>query len=78
MREDRAVFELIAQLLRRQFRFYFVILALAIVGTVLAHGWSWTSAVVIVIAVIVIPFGWVLTAFWISVFHNAGRQGDTR
>ena len=75
---DNAMFAIIAQLLRRQFRFYFALLALAIVGTVAAHGWSWSSAIVIVIAVIVIPFGWVLTSFWISVFQNAGRPGDMR
>ena len=75
---DNAVFGLIAQLLRKQFRFYGAILALAIVGTVAAHGWSWTSAIVVLIAAIVIPFGWLLAAFWISVFQNASRSGERR
>jgi hypothetical protein len=77
MREN-AVFGFIAQLLRSQFRFYGAILALGIVGIVFAHGWSWTSAIVIAIAVIVIPFAWVLTSFWITVFRNTGRSGDVR
>jgi len=77
MREN-AVFDVIVQLLRRQFRFYAAIIALAIIGTVAAHGWSWTSAIVVLIATLVIPFGWVLTAFWISVYQNAGRPGDLR
>jgi NhaP-type Na+/H+ or K+/H+ antiporter len=75
---DSAIFTIIAQLLRRQFRFYFTLLAFAIVGTIAAHGWSWSSAIVILLAVIVIPFGWVLTSFWISVFQNAGRPGSMR
>ncbi|MSO68136.1 MAG: hypothetical protein EXR03_10320 [Pseudolabrys sp.] len=75
MREN-AVFDVIVQLLRRQFRFYAAIIALAIIGTVAAHGWSWASAVVIVIAAIVIPSAFVLTAFWISVFRNIGRKKD--
>ena len=75
---DNAVFGLIAQLLRKQFRFYAAIIALAIVGTIAAHGWSWTSAIVILIAALVIPFAWVLTSFWISVFQNAGQQRERR
>ena len=78
MREDRAVFEFIAQLLRKQFRLYFAILALAIVGIVAAHGWSWTSAIVVVIAAVVIPLGRVLATFRISVFQNASRPGERR
>jgi hypothetical protein len=73
-----AVFELLAQLLRRQFPFYVAIIALAVAGIVFANGWSWTSAIVIVIAAIVIPFAFILTAFWISVFSSMARPEEKR
>ena len=78
MREDRAIFAMIAELLRRQFRFYGVIVALGVIGIVLAHGLTWTSAVVVAIAAIVIPSAFVLVAFWISVFRGMSRSGDMR
>ena len=78
MREDRAIFAMIAELLRRQFRFYGTIVVLGVIGIVLAHGLTWTSAIVIAIAALVIPFGFVLVAFWISVFRGMSRSGDMR
>lgn len=78
MREDRAIFAMIAELLRRQFRFYGTIVALGVIGIVLAHGLTWTSAIVIAIAALVVPFGFVLVAFWISVFRGMSRSGDMR
>ena len=76
MREDRAIFAMIADLLRRQFRFYGAIVVLGAVGIVLAHGLTWTSAIVIAIAVVVIPFGFALASFWISVFRGMSRSGE--
>ena len=78
MREDRAIFAMIAELLHRQFRFYGTIVVLGVIGIVLAHGLNWTSAIVIAIAALVIPFGFVLVAFWISVFRGMSRSGDMR
>ena len=78
MRDDRAIFAMIAELLRRQFRFYGAIVVLGVIGIVLAHGLNWTTALVIAIAVVVIPFGFVLVSFWISVFSGMSRSGDMR
>ena len=78
MREDRAIFAMIADLLRGQFCFYGAIVVLGAIGIVLAHGVSWTSAIVIAIAVVVIPFGFVLVSFWISVFRGMSRSGEIR
>lgn len=74
---DIAVFDFIAQLLRKQFRFYVVIISIAIAGIVYANGWSWASAVVILIAALMIPFAFALVSFWVSAFRDIGRRGDT-
>jgi hypothetical protein len=78
MPEDHTLFALIAELLRRQFRFYAAITALGIVGIILVHGLTWTTAIVILIAATVIPFGFVLTSFWISVFRGMSQPGGRR
>ena len=74
----RDVFAFIAPLMRRQFRFYAAIVAIGVVGIVYANGWSWTSAVVILLTVAVLPLAWALVWFWATVFSNVGRQGDMR
>ena len=77
MREG-AVFEFIAQLIRRQFRFHLAIIAIGAAGIVYVNGWSWTSAIVALLALTLIPLAWALVAFWVYVFSNTGRQEDRR
>jgi len=77
MREG-AVFEFIAQLIHRQFRFHLAIIVIGVVGIIYANGWSWTSAVVALLALILIPLAWALVAFWVYVFSNTGRTENRR
>ncbi len=74
----RELFAFIADLMRRQFRFYGAIVALGVIGIVYANGWSWTSAIVLVIAAIVMPMGYALTWFWVSAFRGMSRREDVR
>ena len=75
---DGVIFEFIARHIERKFRFLLVVVGLGLAGIVYAHGWSWTSALFSVAIIVALGFGWVLTAFWVSVFRNTGRQGDAR
>jgi hypothetical protein len=77
MREG-VIFELIAQVMERKAHFLFIILSLGVIGIVFAHGLTWTSAVVVLIALIVIPSAWLLLSFWSSFFRNLGRSGEHR
>ncbi len=77
MREG-VIFEAIANLMERKARFLFVILTLGVIGIVFAHGLTWTSAVVVLIALIVIPSAWLMLTFWSSFFRNLGRSGEQR
>jgi hypothetical protein len=77
MREGIIV-ETIAQLMERKARFLFVTLALGVTGIVVAHGLNWVSAVVVLIALVVIPSAWLLLSFWSSFFRNLGRSGEQR
>lgn len=77
MREG-AILELIAGLMERKARFLFIILTLGVIGIVLVHGLTWTSAVVVLIALIVIPSAWLMLTVWSSFFRNLGRSGEQR
>ena len=77
MREGM-IFEFIAQLMERKARFLFIILALGVIGIVFAHGLTWTSAIVVLLALIVIPSAWLMLSFWSSFFRNLGRSGEQR
>jgi phosphoglycerol transferase MdoB-like AlkP superfamily enzyme len=74
----RDVFAFIADLLRRQFRFYGAIIAIGVVGIVYAKGWSWTSAIVLVIAAVIMPLGYALAWFWVQAFRGMSRREDAR
>jgi hypothetical protein len=74
----REVFNFIADLLRRQFRFYGAIIALGVIGIVYANGWSWTSAIVLLIAAIVMPLGYALMWFWVTAFRGMSQREDAR
>ena len=73
-----AVLEFVAQLARRKLMFLVALAAVAIIGASAAHGWSWTSFIVTVIALLVLFFAWAMVTFWIWVIRNSGRQGDVR
>jgi hypothetical protein len=77
MREG-IIFQAIAQLMERKARFLFIVLALGVIGIVFAHGLTWTSAIVVVLALIVIPSAWLMLSFWSSFFRNLGRSGEQR
>lgn len=77
MRES-IIFETIARLMERKARFLFFVLALGVNGVVFAHGLTWTSAVVVLVAIIVIPSAWLMLTFWSSFFRNLGRSGEHR
>ena len=72
------VFEMIAQLMERKARFLLIIVALGVVGIVIAHGLTWTSAIVVLIALIVIPSAWLMLRFWSTFFRSLGRSGEPR
>ena len=48
------------------------------IGIAFAHGLTWTSAVVVLIALAVIPSAWLMLSFWSSFFRNLGRSGKQR
>ena len=75
---DGAIFEFIAQLMERKFRFLLIVVALGLVGIVYAHGWSWTAALFGLAIVLALGFGWAAVSFWVWVLRNAGRQGEQR
>jgi hypothetical protein len=77
MREG-LIFETVAQLMERKARFLFIILTFGVIGIVFAHGLTWTSAIVVLIALVVIPSAWLLLSFWSSFFRNLGRPGEQR
>jgi hypothetical protein len=75
---DGVIFEFIARLIERKFRFLLVIVGLGLAGIVYAHGWSWTTAMFSLVVILALGFGCALATFWISVFRNAGRQEEQR
>ncbi len=75
---DGAIFDIVAGLMQRKLRFLLIVVGAGLAGIVYAHGWSWTTAILSLVVVMVLGFGWALTSFWIWFFRNAGRQGDTR
>ena len=75
---DAALFDFIANLMQRKFRFLAIILLVGLIGIVYAHGWSWTAALFGLAIVLVLGFGWAAVSFWVWVLRNAGRQGEQR
>ena len=75
---DGVIFEFIARLIERKSRFLVAVVGLGLAGNVYAHGWSWITALFSLIVILVLGFGCAVATFWISVFRNAGRQGEQR
>ena len=75
---DGAIFDFLANLMQRKFRFLAIIVVIGLAGIVYAHGWSWTTALLSIAVILVLGFGWAAISFWVWVFHNAGRQKEQR
>jgi hypothetical protein len=75
MREG-AVFNFIADMMQRKFRFLLILVLIGLAGILYAHGLTWTTALFTVAFVLVLGFGWAAISFWVWVFRNAGRQKD--
>jgi hypothetical protein len=81
MRSDEVIAALsrfIADTMERKARWLLIVVGLGVIGIVFAHGLTWTSAIVGLIALIVIPFAWLMLSFWSSFFRNLGRSGEQR
>jgi fatty acid desaturase len=68
------VIEFLASFAEQQRRFLLFMIALAVAGIVYVNGWSWTSAIVVALAVLVVAGFWSLTTFWLSFFRDIGRK----
>ena len=69
--------ELFATLLLKRLRFLVLIGLCGIIAVAAVNGWSWTTAIVILIAGVLLLLAWAIFSFWIWFFRNAGRQ-ETR
>jgi hypothetical protein len=77
MREG-AVFNFIADIMQRKFRFLAIVVVVGLAGILYAHGMTWTTALFTVAFLLVLGFGWAAVNFWVWVFRNAGRQREQR
>jgi hypothetical protein len=75
---DGVVFDFIANVMQRKFRFLAALVLIGLAGILYAHGLTWTTALFTAVFVLVLGFGWAAISFWVWVFRNAGRQGEQR
>jgi hypothetical protein len=71
------VLEFIARLFRRQMLFIFALAIFAVVGVVATDGWSWTTGIVLAIAIFAVATFWALISFWIWIFSGANGSRGT-
>jgi hypothetical protein len=66
--------EFILRFFRKRMLFIMALAVAAIGGFIALDGWSWISAIILVLTVCAAAAFWALVTFWVAVFNGSKRH----